>query len=100
MCATGADGQFASGSFDSLSAVELSNGIAAAFNVHLPGTLVFDYPSVKAMAAHVHGLIAPPGAHVAPAHVTAASLVAADLDGHPSELLAKVCKPRATLPTV
>lgn len=87
MCA-GADGQFVAGSFDSLSAVELSNGIATALGLQLPGTLVFDYPSVSAMAAHVQGLMAPAGALV-PAHVTAASLISSPADAHASELLAK-----------
>ncbi len=69
--------------------MELSNGVATALNLQLPGTLVFDYPSVSAMAAHVHSLMAPAGALV-PAHVTASSLVTSPLDAHPSQLLAKV----------
>ena len=84
----GTDGQFVAGSFDSLSAVELSNGIATALGLQLPGTLVFDYPSVRAMAAHVQGLMAPASAIVA-THVTAASLIASPTDAHASELLAK-----------
>ena len=53
------EGFFVAGSFDSLSAVELSNAISGAVNVKLPGTLVFDYPSVKALAAYVHSLLLP-----------------------------------------
>jgi hypothetical protein len=91
----GVDGQFAAGSFDSLSAVELSNGVAMALNLQLPGTLVFDYPSVSAMAAHMHSLMAPAGALV-PAHVTASSMVTSASDAHPSQLLAKARKTAST----
>lgn len=47
------DGRFAPGSFDSLSAVELSNAIAAALNIRLPGTLIYDYPSVESIVSHI-----------------------------------------------
>ena len=55
---TGKDGQLAAGSFDSLAAVELTNGLNTALNLKLPGTLVFDYPSVQAIAEHIHGQLA------------------------------------------
>lgn len=61
----GADGHFAAGHFDSLAAVELSNLLGKAIGRDLPGTLVFDYPSVSDAAKYLHGLIAPkqaPGA--------------------------------------
>jgi acyl carrier protein len=35
---------------DSLAAVELRNGIAAAFNVQPPVTLTYDYPTLAALA--------------------------------------------------
>ena len=54
-----ADGAFTPGAFDSLSAVELSNAVSTAVGRDLPSTLVFDYPSVAAMAAHVASLLAP-----------------------------------------
>ena len=57
-CAAG-DSQIAPGSFDSLGAVEMANGLSAALGLKLPQTLVFDYPSVKAMAAYVHSLMSP-----------------------------------------
>jgi hypothetical protein len=86
----GPEGQFGAGSFDSLSAVELSNGIAAALNLQLPGTLVFDYPSVKAIAAHVHGLMAPAASLATTGDVTAASLVNAMPDAPRARSLIKV----------
>jgi 3-oxoacyl-(acyl-carrier-protein) synthase/NAD(P)-dependent dehydrogenase (short-subunit alcohol dehydrogenase family)/acyl carrier protein len=54
-----ASGQFPAGGFDSLSAVELSHKIGSALGVDLPGTLVFDYPSVPAIAAFVAAKLAP-----------------------------------------
>ena len=53
------DGQIAPGSFDSLGAVEMANGLSSALGLKLPQTLVFDYPSVKAMTAYVHSLMSP-----------------------------------------
>eukprot|EP00887_Chlorella_sp_A99_P003342 scaffold26.g3342.t1 len=44
-------GQFAAGTIDSLSAVDLSNRLGAVLGLDLPATLAFDYPSVPAMAA-------------------------------------------------
>ena len=72
------------GGFDSLSAVELSASLSSSLNLQLPGTLVFDYPSVAAMAAHIHSLLMPydesPGRNtdavalaVAPGHVALAA---------------------------
>ena len=56
---TGEDGTFAAGAFDSLSAVELSSNLGSQLGLQLPGTLAFDYPSVVAMATHLHKLFAP-----------------------------------------
>jgi Beta-ketoacyl synthase, N-terminal domain/Phosphopantetheine attachment site len=47
-------------SFDSLSAVELSNAIGALFGLQLPALLAFDHPSVDAIAQHISTLV---GAH-------------------------------------
>ena len=68
-----ASGQFPAGGFDSLSAVELSNKIGQALGAELPGTLVFDYPSVGAICSFLATKLAPKAAAAgaaAPAHVT------------------------------
>ena len=38
---------------DSLGSVELRNSLASTFDMELPSTFAFDYPTVKAMAAFV-----------------------------------------------
>ena len=59
VCGTaGKEGQLAAGSFDSLSAVELTNGLNFILDLKLPGTLVFDYPSVNAIAGYIHSQLA------------------------------------------
>ena len=72
----GQEGRFSPGAFDSLSAVELSNAVGAALDLQLPSTLAFDYPSLHALAAHVHSLLVPPPGGVASGS-TADALVSA-----------------------
>ncbi len=46
---------------DSLGAVELRNALSQQFELDLPATFTFDYPSVRAMSAFISSLLGEPG---------------------------------------
>ncbi|WP_235445405.1 type I polyketide synthase [Streptomyces sioyaensis] len=60
--------------FDSLTAVELRNGLNAETGMRLPATLVFDYPTPQLLAEHVHDTL------FGAAEVEPEAAVLADLD--------------------
>ena len=53
----GADAPLMAAGIDSLGAVELRDALQEALGVQLPGALLFDYPTISTMAAHLASLI-------------------------------------------
>ncbi|MFB7469496.1 type I polyketide synthase [Kitasatospora sp. NPDC056184] len=73
--------------FDSLTAVDLRNRLSAGTGMRLPVTLVFDYPSVTALARHLHAeLIGTRPAAPAP------TAGAAAVDDDPIAIVAMSCR--------
>ena len=66
---------FAQYNIDSLAALELSTALSKSIGKELPGTLVYDFPSIKELAQHLHQILSPNGIAAHPMQALAASVV-------------------------
>ncbi|MFC4069619.1 SDR family NAD(P)-dependent oxidoreductase, partial [Actinoplanes subglobosus] len=82
------DRAFSEIGFDSLSAVELRNRLNTVAGLRLPATLVFDYPTARALAAHIGGRLV-----VASAPAVAVPVVrTVSDDGDPIAIVSMACR--------
>ncbi|MGW1379811.1 type I polyketide synthase, partial [Streptomyces sp. NPDC002446] len=79
--------------FDSLTAVELRNRLKNATGLRLTPTLVFNYPTPKALARHLYGELAGRTAGAQPESVTAAPVAALPaVDDDPVVIVSMACR--------
>ncbi|WP_431047765.1 type I polyketide synthase [Streptomyces sp. P1-3] len=76
--------------FDSLTAVELRNDLKAVTGLRLPATLVFDYPSPAALAAHLRDELV--GAEEAAAAVAVPTVAPVAVDDDPIVIVGMSCR--------
>ena len=72
--------------FDSLTAVELRNRLVAATGVSLPPSVIFDFPTPRALAAHLRSRLAGETTPAGPAPVTAV------VDDDPVVIVGMACR--------
>ncbi|WP_406312547.1 type I polyketide synthase [Streptosporangium sp. NBC_01639] len=73
--------------FDSLTAVELRNGLNTATGLRLPATLIFDYPSSQAVADHIGATLSGTASGV-----SAAVAVRTPVDDDPIAIVGMACR--------
>ncbi|MEU9096046.1 type I polyketide synthase, partial [Streptomyces sp. NPDC048428] len=85
-----ADRPFQELGFDSLSAVELRNELNLTTALRLPATLVFDYPTSRAVAGYIDGELDGSGAREA--EQSSSSPAVRDLDDEPIVIVGMACR--------
>ncbi|MFD0026617.1 beta-ketoacyl synthase N-terminal-like domain-containing protein, partial [Streptomyces sp. NPDC127177] len=85
-----ADRPFQELGFDSLSAVELRNELNLTTALRLPATLVFDYPTSRAVAEYIDGEL--DGSRAQEAEQPSSSLAVRDLDDEPIVIVGMACR--------